>query len=805
MKTAAKLTRRAVRAFPGRYLALLLIVLLSVGFFSGLKITRTAMADTADGYLSEHSFYDYRVMSTLGFTDGDVEEFASLGFVSSAEGMKSADAIVEHGGVSSPYRLMSLPESVSKPSLTAGRMPESVDECLADDERFTASDIGTAITVESSDGLTRTEYTIVGLANSPMYIGTDRGTANIGSGSLAGFICLLPECFTSEVYTEVQLTLSETAAAYSDEYDELVSAHKDAVSELCSRLADERYTSLLSQYGLTEDTAAAAGISRPQTYVLTRSENAGYVSFESDTSIISGIANIFPLFFILIAMLVCITTMTRMVDEERTQIGVLKALGYGDAAITAKYMLYALSATVLGWLGGFFLGTWALPKVFWFAYSSIYGFAPLKYVFSPSLAAVTLLAALVFILGSTWLSCRRELGSVPAELLRPRAAKKGGRVFLERMTALWRRIPFLQKVTLRNMFRYKKRLVMMLVGISCCTALLVTGFGVRDSMIDTPSLQYDNVQIYDMEAGFTGDAAGMAAALENTDGIDSVTLAAVHRVEADAANAPCSVSLYVFNSASDAESCWRLESGGAAVAFPGAGEAVVSSAMAGRLGLSAGSSLTLRETDGNTLTVTVSGVFDNYINNYVIVSSETYGEWAPNTALLHVSGDEEALAQTLTATDGVSSVARLSATRESVDSALSCLNYIIRLIVAFSGALAFIVIFNLTNINIAERSREVATVEVLGFRPNETSSYILRENVVLSAIAGLIGLPLGIVFHRIVMGMIVIESISFDVRIAPVSFVLAFVLTLCFAFLVNLFMRRRVAKIKMAESLKAVE
>lgn len=355
------------------------------------------------------------------------------------------------------------------------------------------------------------------------------------------------------------------------------------------------------------------------------------------------------------------------------------------------------------------------------------------------------------------------------------------------------------------MFRYKKRLVMMLVGISCCTALLVTGFGVRDSMIDTGSLQYENVQTYGMEAGFTGEGSEIRDRLAGLDGVAGVTLAAVHSVDVDAADAPGSVSLYVFEDAEGMDGYWQLGSGGEGVAFPGAGQAVVSDAMAERLGLGVDDSLTLRNTDGSTLTVTISGVFDNYLGNYVIVSAATYGEWAPNTALLKTGGDEEALARTLTGLEGIDGVTRLSTTRDSVNSALSCLNYIIWLIVGFSGALAFIVIFNLTNINLAERSREVATVEVLGFRPGETNSYILRENVVLSVAAGLLGLPLGVVFHRMVMGMIVIDSIAFDVRISPLSFVLAFVFTVCFALVVNIFMRRRVAKIKMAESLKAVE
>ena len=252
-----------------------------------------------------------------------------------------------------------------------------------------------------------------------------------------------------------------------------------------------------------------------------------------------------------------------------------------------------------------------------------------------------------------------------------------------------------------------------------------------------------------------------------------------------------------------------LHAGQEAVSFPAEGEVVVGRKIAEKLSLSVGDTLEIQDTNMQTLSATVSGIFDNYYNNYVMVSASSYqnafGDWQANTALLNVSGDMEEMAETLTGLEAVSGVTQLSATRESIDSALSCLNYIIWLIVLFSGALAFIVIFNLTNINLAERSREIATVEVLGFYPKETSSYVLRENLVLSVLASIIGPPLGILFHRIVMGMIAIDGLSIAVQIPPLSFVLAFVCTVLFAVLVNLFMKRRINKINMAESLKAVE
>lgn len=648
-------------------MALLLIVALSVGFFAGLKITQDAMTAVCDDYLSEQNFYDYRLISTAGFTEEDLQALSELSFIGSAEGTHSVDALVSGEDGDEPFKLLALPDEVNLPSLTAGRMPESTEECLADARAFDEEDIGSTIRIsDENDAVVLSqfsgkEFTITGLVHSPLYLNTDRGSTGLGNGSLSGFLYLSEENFTAEVYTEICLTLAEKAPAYSEEYDDLISWYEDEVMAECEKQTAQRFRMTEAFIGMT-----------PEIYILTRGENAGYVSFENDTSILSGVADIFPVFFILIAILVCITTMTRMVDEERTQIGVLKAMGYSRAAVTAKYLLYAGSATLIGWAVGFFAGTWGLPRVFWYAYSALYGFAPMSYLFRPSLAFLTLAVALAGILGSTWLSCRRELSGQPAELIRPRSAKEGKRILLERIAPLWKRLSFLQKVTLRNMFRYKKRLLMMLIGISCCTGLIVTAFGVRDSMIHVGSLQYENVQKYDIEASLS-------------------------------------------------------------------------------------------------------------------------------------DGSQQEAISNLENTEGVSGVARLSDTQKRVDDALSCLNYIIWLIVLFSGALAFIVIFNLTNINLAERSREIATVEVLGFYPEETDSYVLRENLVLSVIAGLIGLPLGTLFHRIVMNRIDIESMSFDVRITAVSYVLALICTVLFAVIINLFMRRQIGKIQMTESLKAVE
>ena len=833
MRAVLKMTRRSVKTFFGRYIALLLIVAVSVGFFAGLKVTTDSMLNAGGIYVREQNLYDFRLISTLGFTEEDLEAFSDLEMTETVQGAKSFDALVEYGeeeGNSEPFTLMSVTEDIDLPSLKSGRMPGEKNECLADYDIYDESDIGKVIHLSDENArnvktnIDGTEFTIVGLAESPLYMGTGRGTTNIGNGSVFGFLYIPEDAFKTDVYTEIDLKIKGSGdfEIYSDEYDDLIRGYKPEIKKLLEDRAEERYDSLIEETGMSDMIAIFMGfntveemlawqydLKEPETFVLTRNENAGYASFENDTSIIGGIANIFPIFFIVIALLVCSTTMTRMVDEERTQIGVLKAIGFSNGKIIMKYLLYAGSATLIGWAVGYFSCTWALPKIFWFAYSTIYNFSSIPYLMSGELAVFTLLASLAAILGASYISCFRELLSAPAELIRPKAAKNGKRILLERITPLWRRLPFLSKIVLRNMFRYKRRLFMMLIGIGCCAGLVVTGFGVRDSMIDISGMQYEDIQKYDIEAAFEEGSEEIEDTLNSTPEITDYVLVSSHMVDLHGSDNMNSVTLMSFRENEEVTAVWNFMEDGETLPIPEEGEALIGRKIAEKLKLSEGDSFEIQNSDLDTLEVTVSGIFDNYIYNYVIINDETYsgsfGKWKANTALINAEGDSREVSEKLTDHDEITSVTRLSETRETVDNVFSCLDYIIWLVVGFSGALAFIVIFNLTNINLGERSREIATVEVLGFYPKETERYVLRENIVLSVIAGLIGLPLGAMFHRLVMSMVVVDYFEFDTHIEPVSYVLALICTTAFAVIVNIFMKRQVGKIKMAESLKAVE
>ncbi|MGI6057127.1 MAG: FtsX-like permease family protein [Bilifractor sp.] len=922
-KTAGKLARRSILAQKKRYFAILLIVLLSVGFLSGLKVTKEQMWDAAGRYLASANMYDYRVYSTLGFSGEDIVRLREVPEIYDAEGEKTADVILDFSGTARDYQVLSLPERINVPSLYAGRLPEKDTECLADHRAFSESDIGRTITVSQDNDadtkglLAHDTYTIVGLVNSPLFLSSDRGSASDGTGERAGYLYLPADNFISDYYTGADLVLNpDSKEKASDEiygtaYEDLTAKYQDDVEKEAKALSESRYESILSeikqaaaaaaaqkasaaqnaaaaqntaagqnaataqntaagQNAATEQNAAAAqntavgqnaatalntaagqnaaadraatgsapsessdtegsGISEsaaqgaaentvaePKVYVLTRSENAGYVSFESDTSIIHSIANIFPLFFIIIALLVCVTTMLRMVEEERGQIGTLKALGYLESAITGKYMRYALSAAVLGWAGGFFPGTYFLPRGFWAAYSTLYDFIGLRYLFDGRLAAVTLLVTVLSIGLGTFGACVRVMRETPASLIRPKSAKPGKRILLEYCTPIWKRLSFLRKAALRNMLRYKIRMLMMLVGIGCSGALVVTAFGVRDSMAHIGSQQYDGVQTYQLECTIDTDQKALEDITKEAEAADGVTrvLPAWSKVldVSSKTSSMSSVNLYAFEDGADLSGFWTLSDAadGASLSLPADGSALVSRRLAEKLGLSEGTRFMVSE---EALTLRAGRTFVNYIGNFLLTSQKTYedlfGEAKPNTLLVCTgnlsAGQEQSLAEKLSKLIGVTGITRLSESRAKVDRSVACLNYIIWLIIAFAGALSFIVIFNLTNINLEERSREIATVEVLGFTPAEVRFYVLRENLVLSFIAGILGIPLGILCTHAVMNRILLDNMTYHITVRPLSCVLSLIITVLFAVIVNFLMRRQIRRINMAESLKAVE
>ena len=555
-------------------------------------------------------------------------------------------------------------------------------------------------------------------------------------------------------------------------------------------------------------------LKRASTYVLTRDENTGYVCFENDTSIVAAVSVVFPVFFFLVAALVCMTTMKRMVDEQRTQIGVLKALGYGRAQIMTKYLFYSGSAALAGSVLGYGLGVTGLPWIIWEIYGMIYGFAPLEHAVLPDLAAVSFAAALLCSMGATWLSCRVELRRQASDLIRPKAPRAGRRVFLEYITPLWKRLSFLHKVSARNVLRYRSRLIMMVLGIGGCTALLCTGFGVRDSIAHVADDQFNEITLYDYSVTFQdGQTSESASAYLERYGWDPEQALLVHNGSVDVLAEGGSKSVYlVASSTGSLEGFLSLHRGGEPVAYPGVNEVVLNAGLAESLGVLPGDSVELRRGTLGSMKVTVSALCDNYVFNYAYVSPETYRsqlleepEYNTLYVLAHDGADPYEEGAVLLEDEDVSTVTVNAATRERVDSMLSRLDYIVVVIVLCAAALAFIVLYNLTNININERVREIATIKVLGFYQGEVAAYVFREINILSILGSLAGLGMGKALHAFVMEQIRIDAMTFACRIAPLSYGISFAMTLLFTLAISAGMRPRLRRIDMAESLKSIE
>ncbi len=646
--------------------------------------------------------------------------------------------------------------------------------------------------------------------------------------------------------------LNEQEQKLADAEKELADGQKeyeDGLQTLDEKTADAKEEIADAQKQIDE-------IKEPDVYVLGRDTNIGYASYENDSTIVAGIAKVLPFFFFLVAALVCMTTMNRMVEEQRTQIGVLKALGYSEARIMGKYLFYAGSAAWIGSVIGFLIGSTIFPTVIWNAYKIMYHMGDYELMFDPWLALASLAVALLCSVGVTWLTCRYELMSTAANLIRPKSPKSGRRVWLEHIPFVWNRMSFLAKVSVRNVFRYKQRFFMMVVGIGGCTALLVTGYGIKDTIADIADMQYEEVQLYDMSAtlkeGYpaadaaAGEqgiaAAGMAEQQANTESASAGTSAVGGEVtdSADFSELTevlsessedwmpfCEISMdltgrsgvktanvVIPQDTGAAQEYIRLRTeDGEDIPWPGEEEAVISAKLARKCGIRVGDTVTLRTEDGEKLKVKVTALSRNYIYNYVYISPETWkldngSDPVYKSVYIHaLEGAQEnrALSEKLLACDVVSAVSVNADMLNQVNKMMGSLDAVVLLVILCAGALAFIVIYNLTNINITERIREIATIKVLGFRPKETASYVFRENVVLTALGTIVGLGAGICLHRFVMANIDVDMVAFQPRVLPFSFVKSVLLTFLFMVIVDIVMYLKLERINMAESLKSVE
>lgn len=593
--------------------------------------------------------------------------------------------------------------------------------------------------------------------------------------------------------------------------DDAQEQYDQAKADSDAELADARQQ-------IADAEQALADLKEPTWYVWNRDNNPDYTNYSEDTEKVDAVAAVFPVFFILVAALVCLTTMTRMVEEQRTQIGTFKALGYSRQAIMLKYIIYAMIASLLGSVIGLAVGFKLFPLVIINAYKTMYNLpTPLIPVHWGFGAACTAVAVACMGL-TTFGACTATLKEFPAQLMRPKSPKPGKRVLLERIPFIWKHLSFSRKVTVRNIFRYKQRVLMTVVGIAGCTALMLTGFGLRYAITSIGERQYHNIFVYDTLAAMEDDLSqeevqNLLDEARSIPQVESGTLLYTRSLDVRAGNIVRSIDLMVPENADDLRSYIDLHerTSGDELSLTDDG-VVINEKLAKILDVGEGDEISLINPDGRPITVTITGINENYALNYVYMSPTLYKEQfrqdpAYNEILLNLEegADEEAVSSGLMELDGIQGVAQSSSISHDFENMLGSLNSIVWVLILSAGALAIVVLYNLANINVNERVRELATIKVLGFFDQEVTAYITRENTISAILGMAVGLVGGIALERFVVLTAEVDIVMFAPDMSWDCYVLAAVLTMLFTLLVNFFLHFKLKKIDMVESLKSVE
>ena len=607
-----------------------------------------------------------------------------------------------------------------------------------------------------------------------------------------------------------------------EEYHSGVQQLADSRAEYETQKADAQQKLADGLQQITDAEEQIRDIQNGEWYVLDRTSTMSFVTFEQYTDRMTAIARVFPVFFFLVAALVASTTMTRMVDENRLQMGTLKALGYSNGQIAAKYLFYALSASILGSFAGMALGFTVFPLIIWNAFGMIFDVPTFRLAFYPGMAAAGLGISAAVIGLTTWLACRSSLHEKTASLLLPRAPVAGKRILLEYITPLWKRMSFSQKTTARNLFRYKKRFFMTVLGVAGCTALLLIGFGVQDSLLPIVDKQSTELTHNDLTISLSSEKAltvedGLADVLDRSSEVKS--WGKFYSKSVSIYNADGTVDTVSLIAAEDDAlltqyNTFRTRQGHHAIAF-GTDSAILTEKTAAQLGLRVGDTFWVETPSGSRMELTLTGITENYIYARLYLSQEQFARYCGSTPVewntvfsqttCTSTDDTDALRARLLACNYISGVTFTADTTGMLSNLIVSLNYVVGLIILCAGALAAVVLYNLISVNLAERKKELATIKVLGFYDKEVYRYIFREIDLLAFIGSLVGLGLGVPLHQFIVRTIEMDRMMFIRTIAPRSYLISVALTMAFTFAVCLIMRRHVKQISMVESMKAPE
>lgn len=737
-----------------------------------------------------------------------------------------------------------------------------------------------------SDTFKDSEYTVVGIVYSPCYVSYDLGSSGIGNGHISYCIYVPDDEFKNDYYTEGYAIIdgAKELDTYSDEYKTMMDKYTDDIKGISKDRLDIRKQNIKDEYAKAKeekreeilgtirqnvvDTITkqyetyypgmdVSAMIEPyvtpayekavlqfdfesvyaeydkmmeetladsddwEWYVLTRESSYSFRDYESSANRMKAIATVFPLFFIIVAGLVCLTTMTRMVEEQRGLIGTYKALGYGKGTIALKYVSYALAASLVGGIIGCIIGLRLFPYIIYDSWNIIYQLPSITYASHTLLSVVAVLSLVLVTLIATLYSCYYELSEEPSVLMRPKAPKSGKKILLEH-TFIWKHMSFTRKVTMRNIFLYKKRFFMTVIGIAGCGALITAGFGIKDSVQSIIDNQYGQIIHYDDILVFNNNAD--TESIKNVaDNIakdeyykDSLTdYAYTSDVKVSGESDDYSTEITVVSNEQDYKDfvTFRSRKDKSELELTDSG-VIITEKLAKDLSVKAGDTILIQDDNNKQVSVNVTGVMEMYINNYIFMTSDYFNQvfgYTPdnNRILGKLTGDDEtvqaAIGDRYLTDSSVKSLTFVKANISRFENMIQSLDLVTWVLIISAGMLAFVVLYNLTNVNISERIREIATIKVLGFYDTEVGEYVYRENIILTLIGGVFGLLLGVALHSYIMTTIELDGVMFGTKINISSFLISYGITILFSLLINLIMYPSLKKIPMVESLKSVE
>lgn len=864
-KMLNRMLGRTIKDTRGRFIAIILIIMLGVLIFVGVKGIGPGYRDTATSELDRAHLEDLSVTSTAGLTKRDVTLARRVKGVTVSPSKstfalaRSDESVVNVLGYTGSKGLNRL-------IMRSGHLPRRANQIVLDEQakQFGHYKLGGKFTFKKSKNLRRRSYTIVGFADSPLYINNsyNRGNANIGSGSVAYFAYTRQRNIKLNVYTNIALRLNRQPSGdtYGSAYKHAVASKRRQLIRAFAGRAHARKTEIRSsalaplnkkqaqldsakqqlaamqqQVGSAPAlTAQSAQLAKSQARLTAarkqveraipavsytygkRSDLIGFSDYGSSADRIAAIGDVFPVFFFLIAALITFTTISRMVTEDRTQLGTLKALGYSGGAIARNYFLYGLYAAIIGTAFGIVIGEQGLVRfVLLISKTSIFT----NQVVLPQWGdiAIATFMALLATVGAVAVVAPRELATKPAELMLPKAPKNGKKILLERIRPLWRRLSFNSKVSLRNLFRFKSRMFMTIIGIAGGAGLILTGFGIRDSIVGTTAAQFGGVLRYQATVRLDSASSVHKAqrVLREDSAYQHARTAASDVVTVERkGDSVASVNMIAPTSMRNWGQYVRMTTlQGKRVNLPRRG-VILTQKAAEIVHATAGSRITVKNSSGSSAKVRVAAVVHNYTGHFLYMSSAAYrtawGKRAPKNSLLVKTkampdSAEHRLARRLLSKGGAVNTSYMSDSMKDIQTTSSSMNAVVLILILLSGMLSFVVLYNLTNINVSERMRELSTIKVLGFYDGEVTMYVGRENIVLT-IAGIIcSFGVGQVLTRFILRQAASDAIVFPTIIGWEGYVAATLLTAGFTAIVMFVTHERLKHVDMLSALAARE